>query len=144
MSKRSISRRRILAMSAAAGGAVVSGGTRRAFAQTATRIEQFAPELDAIVSTSEPIRELASGTGVSQGPTEGPVWWREGGYLLYSDIHNDRRMRYTPGQGASVFKTLNNRANGLTRDREGRLVACERLTRRVTRQELDGSITVIA
>jgi gluconolactonase len=53
-------------------------------------------------------------------------------------------MRYTPGQGVAVFKEPTNRANGLTRDLQGRLVAAERVTRRITRQELDGSITVIA
>ena len=92
----------------------------------------------------EPIRELASGLGGELGPAEGPVWWKEGGYLLFSDIGNNRRMKYTPGQGVTVFKESTNHANGLTRDLQGRLVACEQDTRRVTRQELDGSITVIA
>jgi gluconolactonase len=53
-------------------------------------------------------------------------------------------MKYTPGQGVTVFKEGTNRANGLTRDLQGRLVACEHDTRRVTRQEPDGSVTVIA
>jgi gluconolactonase len=53
-------------------------------------------------------------------------------------------MKYVPGQGVSVFQEPTNRANGLTRDLQGRLVACEHETRRVTRQELDGSLTVIA
>jgi len=53
-------------------------------------------------------------------------------------------MKYTPGQGVTVFKEPTNRANGLTRDLQGRLLAAEHETRRVTRQELDGSITVIA
>jgi gluconolactonase len=139
-----ISRRCILATSAAAWGLVIGGGVRCASAQAASRIEQFAPELDKIISTAEPIRELATGTGGPLGPTEGPVWWKEGGYLPYSDIHNNRRMKYTPGQGATVFKEPTNRANGLTRDLQGRLLACEHDSRRVTRQELDGSITVIA
>ena len=77
------------------------------------RIEQFAPELDRIISVSEPIRELASGFGGPRGPAEGPVWWHEGGYLLFSDIHNDRRMKYASGQGVSVFQEPTNRANGL-------------------------------
>jgi gluconolactonase len=141
-----ISRRRLLASAAAAGSLALAVGGRGAFAQAqgAKRIEQFAPELDAIISTSEPILELAGGTGGPLGPTEGPVWIKEGGYLLYSDISGDRRMKYVPGQGASVFLDKNHRANGLTRDLQGRIVACERETRRVTRQELDGSITVIA
>jgi gluconolactonase len=108
------------------------------------RIEQFAPELEQIVSTSEPIEYLADGYGGAQGPAEGPLWWKEGGYLLFSDIHNNRRMKYQPGAGVSLFQERTNRANGLTRDLQGRLIACEHDSRRVTRQELDGSITVIA
>jgi gluconolactonase len=108
------------------------------------RIEQFAPELDKIISGSEPIQELASGFGGPNGPAEGPVWWHEGGYLLFSDIHNDRRMKYQPGVGVSVFQTQTNRANGLTRDQQGRLIACENAARRVVRHEHDGSITVVA
>jgi len=108
------------------------------------RIEQFAPELERIVSTSERIEYLADGYGGAQGPAEGPLWWKEGGYLLFSDIHNNRRMKYQPGAGASLFQEPTNRANGLTRDLQGRLIACEHDSRRVTRQELDGSITVIA
>jgi gluconolactonase len=144
MRAHSISRRQMLAMSAAAGGLAIGNGSRDASAQVGQRIERYAPELDNIISTSEPIQELASGTGGALGPTEGPVWWKEGGYLLYSDIHNSRRMKYTPGQGASVFAEPTNRANGLTRDLQGRLLACEHDSRRVTRQEADGSITVIA
>ena len=53
-------------------------------------------------------------------------------------------MKYTPGQGVTLFKQGVNRANGLTRDTQGRLIACEHDTRRVTRMELDGSITVVA
>jgi gluconolactonase len=113
-------------------------------AQSSKRIEQLAPELDRIIATSQPIEELADGFGGPQGPAEGPLWWREGGYLVFSDIHNDRRMKYEPGKGVSLLLEPTNRANGLTRDLQGRLIACEHDSRRVTRQELDGSITVIA
>ena len=139
-----ISRRHMLAMSAAAGSLAIGSGLRGASAQAGKRIERLDPSLDKIIDTSQPIRELASGMGGPLGSAEGPVWWKEGGYLLFSDIHNNRRMKYTPGQGVTVFKEPTNRANGLTRDLQGRLVACEHDTRRVTRQELDGSITVIA
>jgi gluconolactonase len=139
-----VSRRHMLAISAAAGSLAIASGGRGASAQAAKRIERLDPSLDNIIDTSQPIRELGSGMGGALGPTEGPVWWKEGGYLLFSDIHNDRRMKYTPGQGVTVFKEPTNRANGLTRDVAGRLVACEQETRRVTRQEGDGSITVIA
>src|SRR5438270_4116488 len=108
------------------------------------RIEQFAPELEHIVSASERIEYLADGYGGAQGPAEGPLWWKEGRYLLFSDIHNNKRMKYVPGSGVSLFQEPTNRANGLTRDLQGRLLACEHDTRRVTRQELDGSLTVIA
>src|SRR5204863_7982172 len=108
------------------------------------RIEQSAPELEHIVSASERIEYLADGYGGAQGPAEGPLWWKEGGYLLFSDIHNNRRMKYQPGAGVSLFQEPTNRANGLTRDLQGRLIACEHDSRRMTRQELDGSITVIA
>src|SRR5262245_42505295 len=107
-------------------------------------IESFAAELENIISLSEPIQMLADGFGGPQGPAEGPVWWKEGGYLLFSDIHNNRRMKYTPAQGVSLVQEPTNRANGLTRDLQGRVIACEHDSRRVTRQENDGSITVIA
>src|SRR5437868_11326269 len=112
--------------------------------RASSRLEQLAPELERIISPSEPIQHLAEGFGGALGPAEGPLWWKEGHYLLFSDIHNDRRMKYEPGQGVTVFKEPTNRANGLTRDLQGRLLAAEHETRRVTRQELDGSITVIA
>src|SRR5438477_8122552 len=108
------------------------------------RIESLARELERIVSSNEPIQHLADGFGGDQGPAEGPLWWTEGGYLLFSDIHNNRRMKYEPGQGVSLFREPTNRANGLTRDLQGRLIACEHDSRRVTRLEHDGSLTVIA
>jgi gluconolactonase len=76
---------------------------------------------------------------------EGPVYVPAGRYLLWSDVPNDRIMRWdeTSGQ-VSVFRAPSQNANGNTLDREGRLVTCEQLTRRVTRTEHDGSITVIA
>ncbi len=120
----------------------MSGG--RGSSQFSTRIEQLAPELERIVSPSEPIKHLGDGFGGALGPAEGPLWWKEGHYLLFSDIHNDKRMKYEPGKGVTVVQEPTNRANGLTRDLQGRLVACEHDSRRVTRQELDGSTTVIA
>ena len=119
----------------------MSGGVS---AQAAKRIEQLAPELEKIISPSEPIQDLAEGFGGPLGPAEGPVWWQEGGYLLFSDIHNNKRMKYESGKGVSLVLEPTNRANGLTRDLQGRLLACEHDSRRVTRQEKDGSITVVA
>ena len=139
-----VSRRDMLAMSAAAGGLALSSGVRRASAQAEKRIERLAPELDNIIAADEPIKELATGFVGPLGPAEGPLWWKEGGYLLFTDIHNNRRMKFTPGQGVSVDLEPTNRANGLTRDLQGRLLSCEHDTRRVTRRELDGSLTVLA
>jgi len=76
---------------------------------------------------------------------EGPVWFGDGRYLLWSDIPNDRIMRWDEETGAtSVFRKPSRNANGNTRDRQGRLVTCEHDTRRVTRTEYDGAITVVA
>jgi gluconolactonase len=75
---------------------------------------------------------------------EGPVYFRDGGYLIWSDIPNNRMMRWLEEDGhLSVFRAPSNYTNGNTRDREGRLVSCEHDTRRVTRTELDGRITVL-
>lgn len=76
---------------------------------------------------------------------EGPVWFGDGRYLLWSDIPNNRILRWDEETGAvSVFRKPSDYANGNTRDRQGRLVTCEHGTRRVTRTEYDGSITVLA
>jgi gluconolactonase len=136
-----ISRRRMLQLSA--GGLALASGVQSAWTQT-RRIEALDPALDAIIDKSQTIQELASGYGGDLGPAEGPLWWKEGGYLLFNDIHNSRRLKYTPGKGVTVDLEPTNRANGLTRDLQGRLVSCEHDTRRVTRRELDGSLTVIA
>jgi gluconolactonase len=136
-----ISRRHMLQLTA--GGLVIAGGVRSAWTQ-AKRIEALDPALDAIIDKSQTIQELASGYGGDLGPAEGPLWWKEGGYLLFNDIHTSRRLKYTPGKGVTVDLEPTNRANGLTRDLQGRLLSCEHDTRRVTRRELDGSLTVIA
>lgn len=75
---------------------------------------------------------------------EGPVWFGDGRYLLWSDIPNDRILRWDEPTGAvSTFRQTSHNANGNTRDRQGRLVTCEHRGRRVTRTEYDGSITVL-
>lgn len=75
---------------------------------------------------------------------EGPVYFRDGGYLIWSDIPNNRMLRWLEEDGhVSVFRASSNYTNGNTRDREGRLISCEHDTRRVTRTELDGGITVL-
>ena len=84
-----LSRRRILAMSAAAGSFAIAGGYRGAAAQAAKRIERLDPALDQIVSTSEPIVDLATNLG-GIANVEGPLWWKEGGYLLFRGTDNKR------------------------------------------------------
>ncbi|MGE0563637.1 MAG: SMP-30/gluconolactonase/LRE family protein [Pseudolabrys sp.] len=81
-------------------------------------------------------------TGTRWG--EGPVWFGEHRCLLWSDVPGNRMLRWDEETGAvSHFRKPSNNSNGNTRDRQGRLVTCEHLTRRVTRTEYDGRITVI-
>jgi gluconolactonase len=75
---------------------------------------------------------------------EGPVWFSDLQCLIWSDIPNQRMLRWVKDGGVSVFRTPSNFTNGNTRDRQGRLVSCEHGGRRVTRTEIDGSITVLA
>lgn len=90
---------------------------------------------------SAKVEQLASGLRWA----EGPVWLGDQRCLLWSDIPNNRILRWDEETGAvSPFRSPANHANGLARDRQGRLLACEHLTRRITRTEYDGSITVIA
>ena len=87
------------------------------------------------------IERLATGLRWS----EGPVWIGDARCLLWSDLPNNRIMRWDEETGdVSIFRKPSNYANGNTRDRQGRLLTCEHDTRRVTRTEYDGTITVIA
>ncbi|HET9309518.1 MAG TPA: SMP-30/gluconolactonase/LRE family protein [Candidatus Sulfotelmatobacter sp.] len=75
---------------------------------------------------------------------EGPVWFGDGRYLLFSDIPNNRMLRWLEDTGeVSVFRSPSNYSNGNYRDRQGRLLTCEHDTRRLTRTEHDGTITVL-
>lgn len=75
---------------------------------------------------------------------EGPVWFGDGRFLVWSDIPNNRMLRWDEQTGAvSVFRHPSNNSNGNTRDRQGRLITCEHGARRVTRTEHDGRITVL-
>ena len=107
-------------------------------------IERISPDLDRLLDVDQDIQELGTGFGGDGGPAEGPLWWSDGGYLLFSDIHNNRRMKWSPDEGVTLFQQPTNHANGLTRDLKGRLLACEHSARRVTRQDSDGEITTIA
>ena len=79
-------------------------------------ISRLRPELDRIVAKDSVIEELSDGFVGVDGPAEGPLWWKEGGYLLFSDIHNNRRMKWQPGTGVTTFLEPTNHANGLTHD----------------------------
>ena len=94
-----------------------------------------------IVPEGTVVEHLASGFGF----TEGPLWY--GDSLLFSDIPNNRIVRWKAlpeGSELTTFRTPSGNSNGLTLDRSGRLIACEHSTRRVTRTESDGTITVLA
>jgi gluconolactonase len=93
-----------------------------------------------IVSDGAKMEELGSG----YRPAEGPVWVASTECLLFSDIRGDVIYRYTPKEGVTPFRQPSGKANGLTVDKQGRLVTCEHFNRRVTRTEPDGSIVTIA
>lgn len=115
------------------------------------RVERLSPGLDPIVPPGARVSRVAHGFG----NTEGPVWMPEG-YLLFSDLPHHVIRRWHPDEGASVVRTRSGSAgadrpsgsamgsNGMTLDREGRLVLCEPGNRRVTRLEQDGTVTVLA
>jgi len=103
-------------------------------------VRSLDPSFDKCRITLASVERLATGMRWS----EGPAWFGGGRYLLWSDIPNNRIMRWDEETGAvSVFRKPSNHANGNTRDRQGRLVTCEHDARRVTRTEYDGTITVI-
>jgi gluconolactonase len=98
------------------------------------------PRFAAIVLGNTPVQRIAEDCLF----TEGPVWFGDGRYLLWSDIPNDRIMRWEEETGAvSVFRKPSNYANGNTRDRQGRLLTCEHDTRQLTRTEYDGTVTML-
>lgn len=105
------------------------------------RIEVLDERFLALRLLSGTVEQLASGFYWA----EGPVWFGDGRYLLFSDIPNNRILRWDECTGTtSVFRNPSQHANGLARDAQGRLLACEHGTRRVTRTEYDGRITVLA
>ena len=104
------------------------------------RVEALDPRFAKLVHFHAAVERVATGMRWA----EGPVWFGDQNCVVWSDIPNNRLMRLDASTGAvSTFRTPSNNANGNTRDREGRLVTCEHLTRRVTRTEYDGRITVL-
>ena len=103
--------------------------------------ERIDPRFNICIPGPERIEQLWTGGRWC----EGPAWFGAHRSLVWSDIPNNRMMRYDEISGTtSVFREPANNTNGHTVDRQGRLVSCEHLTRRVTRTEHDGSITVLA
>lgn len=106
-----------------------------------TRFRAFEPSFMRFRIMNTGVEKLASGCQWA----EGPVWFGDQRALLWSDIPNNRILRWDEETGTvSTFRKPSNNANGNTRDRQGRLVTCEHLTRRITRTEYDGRITVLA
>src|SRR5215468_1745121 len=120
--------------------------------QVETKIIRKDPTLDTIISPDAKIEKLAGGFQF----TEGPVWVRDGGYLLFSDPNNNLIYRWSEEDGVSVYRTHSGYSgmdigdygqpgsNGLTLDAEGRLTINEHGNRRVTRLEKNGQLTVLA
>jgi gluconolactonase len=118
----------------------------------AVEVERLDPAIDAIVPRGAQAERLASGFLF----TEGPVWVRDPGFLLFSDPNDNRIYRWTTDGQVSVFRTKSGYAgadvgayrqpgsNGLALDREGRLTICEHGNRRITRLEKNGQLTVLA
>src|ERR1700675_2296194 len=103
-------------------------------------VEVIDPRFGKYVQGNAAVERLYTGTRWS----EGPVWFGDGRYLLWSDIPNNRILRWSEDTGeVSVFRNPSNYSNGNFRDRQGRLLTCEHDARRLTRTEYDGSITVL-
>ena len=99
------------------------------------------PSFNGLAQPNAPIRRLWTGALWA----EGPAWNGVGKFLVWSDIPNNRQMRWLEDDGhVSVFRAPSNNSNGNSFDRQGRQLSCEHLTRRVVRYELDGSITILA
>ena len=117
-----------------------------------TKINRLDPALDALISPGTKIEKLAGGFLF----TEGPVWVRDGGYLLLSDPNNNLIYRWSQNDGVSIYRTHSGYtgmdigeygqpgSNGLTLDKEGRLTINEHGNRRVTRLEKNGQLTILA
>lgn len=100
------------------------------------KYEVFHDAFNALVRPGVELEKLATGFVWS----EGPVWFSEGAYVLWSDIPNNRMMRWSEAEGLSEFRKPSNHSNGNMRDRAGRLITCEHSAHRVSRTEADGTV----
>ncbi|KWR87211.1 gluconolactonase [Cupriavidus sp. IDO] len=104
------------------------------------RVQVLDPEFEKYRIAYAAVERIATGFRWA----EGPVWFGDGRFLLWSDIPNNRMMKWEEETGAvSVYRQPSGYANGNTRDRQGRLITCEHGGRRVVRTEYDGSLTVL-
>src|SRR5467141_3180341 len=118
---------------------LVRGGQAGGAAQEVT-LEIRDPRLTAVVGPTVEFEKIAGDCLF----TEGPLWHPAGKYLLWSDMPGDHLRRWSAKDGVSTFRKPCNMSNGLTYDRQGRLLACEHASSQVTRTETDGRIVPIA
>ncbi len=105
------------------------------------RVEVLDPRFEKLRLKSARVERIATGSRWA----EGPVWFGDHRALVWSDVPNNRMLRWDERAGATtIFREPSGYANGNTRDRQGRLVTCEHGGRRVTRTECDGTLTVLA
>ena len=145
-----IGRRSFLGAAALAAGTALSASTARAERDWTGRTPVRYPDPDIVVIDKRfakyklgntPIQRLHMGTLWA----EGPAWNAVGRYLVWSDIPNNRQLRWLEEDGhVSVFRNPAGNSNGNTFDWQGRQISCEHGTRRVVRYEHDGTLTVLA
>ncbi len=104
------------------------------------KVEIVDPEMKELIDQNKPILRVEGNFQF----TEGPIWMKRGQYLLFSDIPANTIYSWSPEQGLSEWRKPSNNANGNTVDNERRLITCEHTSRRVTRTERDGKITILA
>ena len=98
------------------------------------------PKLLDLIDANAELEQLGTGCEF----TEGPVWHSEGKFLLFSDIPANQMKKWTAEEGITNFRVPSGKSNGLTYDKQGRLVTCEHANRRVSRTEADGTVVTIA
>ena len=98
------------------------------------------PKLLDLIDADAELEQLGTGCEF----TEGPVWHAEGEFLLFSDIPANQMKKWTSEEGITNFRVPSGKSNGLTYDKQGRLVTCEHANRRVSRTEADGTVVTIA
>src|SRR5712671_6220132 len=140
-----IDRRTMLAAVGAAAATTLTGPAFAAWEESTRypdpRVQTLDPSFARYRIAQASVERLYTGARWS----EGPAWFGDARCLLWSDIPNNRILRWDEASGnVSVYRQPSNNSNGLARDRQGRLVACEHNTRRITRTEFNGKITVLA